>query len=197
MNDQPPPEKPKPRELEKALKRDIGYVIQQTVIAFPQFQGTVIPVLKKNGLREEIGILNNASLESQLLFLRKLNEFFMHLPENEPNKQKRKKLKDDDLRAEHYAGFTSPGAFLSEDDEIELHRRVGHITLTEVRKKKKNWEEFLNLYMPIAVHSMIDFCRFCRDKYQQPLSHSTKRKVKDYVQTLERFAIRWPMPAGS
>ena len=69
---------------------------------------------QKKNLHEEICFLKNASLESQLLFLRKLNEFFLRLPENEPDKKKkRKKPKPDDLRAEHYTGFTSPGAFLS------------------------------------------------------------------------------------
>ena len=39
----------------------------------------------------------NASLESQLLFLRKLNEFFKPVSIG--------KLKEDDLRAKHYSGF--------------------------------------------------------------------------------------------
>ena len=89
------PEKPRtPEELEQALEEDIGYVILQTCPALKLFHDVVVPVLEKNGLHKEIAILNNASLESQLLFLRKLNEFFMPLP-------KKKRLKEDDLRAEH------------------------------------------------------------------------------------------------
>jgi hypothetical protein len=61
------------------------------------------------------------------LFLRKLNEFFEHLP-----KKGEKPLKEDDLRAEHYSGFKNPGPFLSDQDEDELHKRVGHITLGSV-----------------------------------------------------------------
>jgi hypothetical protein len=75
---------------------------------------------------ETIKIVNNASLESQLLFLRKLNEFFEPLPAK----------KEDDLRAEHYFGFKSPGRFLSDQDVTELHKRVGHITLSEAVAEK-------------------------------------------------------------
>jgi hypothetical protein len=193
VNDQQPPEKPPTsEELEKALKMDIGYVILQTFPALKQFHDVIVPVLQKNGFKEEISVLNNASLESQLLFLRKVNEFFMRLPENEPDKQKRKRLKEDDLRAEHYTGFTSPGPFLSETDEAELHKRVGHITLIEVRYGKKDWEELISTSMPVAIDRMIEFCRFLRDKYH-PLPNSTRKTVKFYVQTLERFAMIWPM----
>ena len=113
------PEKPRtPEELEQALEVDIGYVILQTFPALKVFHEVIVPVLQKRGLHEEIRILNNAAIESQLLFLRKLNEFFMGLPENEQDeKKKRKRLKPDDLRAEHYTGFTSPGAFLNTDEE--------------------------------------------------------------------------------
>ena len=176
-----------PEELEKALEVDIGYVILQTFPALKLFHEVVVPVLQKKGLHREIELLNNASLESQLLFLRKLNEFFMRLPENEPDKKKkRKKPKPDDLRAEHYTGFTSPGAFLSTDDEDELHKRVGHITLIEVRKGKKDWGKLIATSMPIAIDGMLKFCRFLRDWYS-PLSDSGRETVKFYIKRLEWF----------
>jgi hypothetical protein len=191
------PEKSRtPEELEEALEVDIGYVILQTFPAFKLFHEVVVPVLHRIGLHKEIDILNNASLESQLLSLRKLNEFFMRLPENEQDEKKRKKrLKPDDLRAEHYTGFTSPGAFLSEPDEAELHKRVGHITLIEVRNKKKDWGPLITGYMPIAVIRMLEFCCFLRDSYL-PLSSSARQTVKFYIETLEGFAKIWPMTAA-
>jgi hypothetical protein len=163
------PEKPRtPEELEKVLEVDIGYVILQTFTALKLFHEVVVPVLHEKGLHKEIDILNNASLESQLLFLRKLNEFFMRLPENEPDKKKRnKRLKEDDLRAEHYTGFTSPGAFLSDTDEAELHKRVGHITLIEVWGTKKDWGELISTSMPVALDRMLEFCCFLRDSYSR------------------------------
>ncbi len=38
----------------------------------------------------------------------------------------------------------SLGAFLSDGDEDEIHKRVGHFTLIEVRRGKKNWSELIN-----------------------------------------------------
>ena len=111
------------------------------------------PALRRSGIHEDlIQAQNNASLESQLLFLRKLNEFFKHLPT-----EKEKPLKEDDLRAEHYSGFKSPGAFLSRPDQDELHKRVGHVTLMEVRYGKKNWTELVTGAMPIAVDRLHEF----------------------------------------
>lgn len=177
------PEKPRtPEELEQALEEDIGYVILQTFTAFKLLHEVVVPVLEKNGLHKEAMIMNNASLESQLLFLRKLDEFFMRLPENEPEK-KRRPLKEDDLRAEHYTGFTSPGAFLSDPDEAELHKRVGHITLIEVRHGKKDWGELISTAMPVAIDRMLEFCCFLRDTYS-PLSNSGRGTVKFYIERL-------------
>ena len=193
MNDKQPPEKPPtPEELDKALE-DISYVIQQTFDAFKLFSELVVPMLHRKGLYREIKILNSASLEAQLLFLRKLNEFFMRLPENEPDKQKKKRLKKDDLRAEHYTGFPSPGAFLSDPHEDELHKRVGHITLMEVRYDKKNWGKFINGYMPFAVGRMLKFCCFLRESYS-PLSSATRKRVQSDIERLEEFAEIWPMP---
>jgi hypothetical protein len=112
---------------------------------------------------------------------------FMLLPENEPDKKKRnKRLKEDDLRAEHYTGFTSPGAFLSDTDEAELHKRVGHITLIEVRGTKKDWGELISTSMPVALDRMLEFCCFLRDSYS-PLSDSGRETVKFYIERLSRM----------
>jgi hypothetical protein len=63
-------------ELEKAID-DIGYAILQACVAHDLYHIEVVPVLRKNGISQDtISIVNNGSLEAQLLFLRKLNEFF-------------------------------------------------------------------------------------------------------------------------
>ena len=115
------------------------------------------------------------------------NEFFMPLPENEKaKKKKRRPLKDDDLRAEHYRGFTSPGPFLSEADEDELHKRIGHITLIDIRHGKKDWGELITTFMSIAIDRMLVFCCFLRDSYS-PLSDTGRETVKFYIERLERL----------
>jgi len=170
---------PTPDELEKAIE-DIGYVILQACLAHDLYFVEVIPVLRRTGISEEtIKIANNASLESQLLFLRKLNEFFEPLPVK----------KEDDLRAEHYFGFKSRGPFLRDQDEAELHKRIGHITLSEVRRGKKDWTELVKSYVLIAVKRSLEFFRFLRASNQ--LSGSKQEDVQFYVKTLERIKRRF------
>lgn len=184
----PKPDKPRTlEELEKALGKDMGYAILQTLTAHKIFHQVVVPVLEKNGLLNESLIINNASLEAHLLFLRKLNEFFTPLCKG--------RVKEDDLRAEHYKGFESPGPFLSDEYEGELHKRVGHITLMSVRYGEKNWEELIERSLPIAVDRLLKFCTFLRESYQ-PLSSSARGDVQFYIESLEQFAKIWPMTAG-
>lgn len=182
-------------ELEQVLKEDIGYVIMQTLTAHRLLHETIVPALRKSGIDEGlIQILNNSCLESQLLFLRKLNEFFKRLPDP---KKKERPLKQDDLRAEHYSGFKSPGAFLSDQDEDEIHKRVGHITLIEVRHGKKDWNELVTDSLPIAIDRLLQFCCFLRDSYQ-PLSSSAREGVQFYITTLQSLkGVFNPQPATS
>ena len=169
---------PTPDELERAFD-DIGYALLQGCLAHQLYNVEVVPVLKRDGIPEEtIQIINNASLESQLLFLRKLNEFFRPLPTG----------KEDDLRAEHYAKFKSPGPFLSSSDEQEIHKRVGHITLSEARHGKKNWAELVENSVSVAVDRLLEFFRFLRDSYPS-LSEEKQKDVQFYIERLERMKI--------
>jgi hypothetical protein len=158
-----------PDELERAIEH-IGYAVLQGFVAHQIFHDSIVPALRKNGIHEDlIHAQNNASLESQLLFLRKLNEFFKSVSIG--------KLKEDDLRAEHYSGFESMGTFLSDLDEDEIHKRVGHITLIEVRHGKKNWAELVKGCLPIAVDRLLQFFLFLRDSYPS-LSTATREDVE-------------------
>jgi hypothetical protein len=144
------------------------------------FRDTIVPTLRKSGIHENlIHPLNNASLESQLLFLGKLNEFFKPLPTD-------KELEKDDLRAEHYSGFKSPGRFLSGADEKEIHKRVGHITLMNVRYGRKNWRELINGSLPIAVDRLLQFFCFLRDSYPS-LSSAMREEVQLDIKRLEQL----------
>jgi hypothetical protein len=173
-------------ELEQAIK-EIFYAFQQ-LTALRLFQKNIIPVLAEKNLQNEIGSLNNTSLESHLMFLRKLNEFFGHLP-----KEKDRSLREDDLRAEHYSGFESPGPVLSDQDEAEIHKRVGHITLIEVRHGPKDWAELVKSSMPIAVDRLLQFLCFLRDRYRPPLSDATRKDVQFLIGQLE--LIKGKLPA--
>jgi hypothetical protein len=74
----------------------------------------------------------------------------------------------------------SLGAFLSDGDEDEIHKRVGHFTLIEVRRGKKNWSELINGALPIAVDRLLEFFGYLRDSYPL-LSRPKRKKVKSYI----------------
>ena len=147
-------------------------------LAHQLYHVEVIPVLRNNQISEDtIHIVNNASLESQLLFLRKLNEFFKPLPKD-------RTLEPDDLRAEHYTGFQSPGGFLNRTEVIEINKRVGHITLKEVRKKKMDWRQLVQGCLPLAIDRLLTFFQFLRDNYPT-LSSAAKADVQFYLDQLK------------
>jgi hypothetical protein len=170
-------------ELEQAIK-DIGYVMRQACYAHRLYHVAVVPVLKRNGVHKDIiQIVDNASVEAQLMFLRKLNEFFKPLP-------KKNNLQDDDLRAEHYSGFQSPGAFLTGDQEREIHKRVGHITLKEARDQQMDWTKLVNGCLPIAVDRLLTFFYFLRDEYPFLSNAAARKEVHLSINQLERLVSR-------
>jgi hypothetical protein len=142
--------------LEKAIP-DIGYAIHQC-LAHNIYRADIHPYLKQQGIDAiKVGMTTNASLESNLLFLRRLNEFFKPLSDGY--------VRPDDLRAEHYWGFKSPGPFLSSTEESEINKRVGHITLSEARLGKKNWTELLTKSRRRIIKSSLIFYFFLYNSY--------------------------------
>jgi hypothetical protein len=118
---------------------DLLYVIDQC-LAYSIWTKIVKPKIENSTElkddREMLGIINNSILESSLMFIRKLNEFFG---------KKEQGPSDEALRAYHFGEFTNNGWFLTESEYNELHMRVGHISVEEVRHGKKLWpiDEYL------------------------------------------------------
>jgi hypothetical protein len=156
----------------------------QCFTAFPIFLQSIVPALEKGGVHDDLIVgQRNASLESQLFFLRKLNEFFK--PLINPKTGQRMQLKEDDVRAEDYSGFKSSGKFLSDDEEDEIHKRVGHITLSEVRRGKKDWAELIKRALPAALDRLLEFFLFLRDQYS--LSASARQDVEFYIERVTQL----------
>jgi hypothetical protein len=126
----PPRVPPSQAELDKSVE-DIIYVMDQCSTYFVWWVH-IKPMLSQHPQPRYVRIIQNGVIESTLLFIRKLNEFFKERPKVDE--------KDDDLRAYDFPGFKEVGTFLRPDDYEQLHKRVGHMTLQQVREGKVAWE---------------------------------------------------------
>jgi len=74
------------------------------------------------------------------------------------------------------------GTFLSDGDEDEIHKRVGHITLIEVRHGKKNWAELSEVCQSQSI-GCSQFFLFLRDSYPS-FSTAMREDVEFYIEKM-------------
>lgn len=79
---------------------------------------------------ENLSLLQNAAIETSLLSVRALNEFF---------RPRTRQTRADDVVADDYPGFSTPGPFLTEVEARELNKRVFHITCQEQPLATVSW----------------------------------------------------------
>jgi hypothetical protein len=77
---------------------------------------------------DAMGALRNAAIESSLLSIRLLNDFFQ--PRKFPT----------DIRAEDYVGYASPGPFLDDDEARALNKYLAHLTTERAETFPKRWD---------------------------------------------------------
>ena len=102
-----------------------------------------------------IVLQKNTVVEGTLLSIRKINDFFR--PRGEANE------KEDDVFSYDFHGFKGAGKFLQPDDFSELHKRVGHITLREIRHGKVSWE--MHRAVVAAATKYIEFTKFLQSEF--------------------------------
>jgi hypothetical protein len=112
---------------------DLLYVIDQCKFIY-DWSNKIRPSIPPDIFGEQtdnyIDLIHNSIVESTLMFVRKLNEFFSRRDQEKGNEA---------LRASHFGDFPENGWFLTKKEFDELHMRVGHISLEEVRSGKKEW----------------------------------------------------------
>ena len=124
------------QEKQRLIKAsdDVFYLIMQMFTYYAWFRH-ISPRLIESPPREKemiyFRLVENGVVESQLMFYRRLNEFFYPRPKKEkfPN----------DLRAYKF-GFEELGPFLHDDDMEQLHKRAAHPTFTEADQGKVSYE---------------------------------------------------------
>ena len=115
--------------------------------------------------------LRNATIESSLLSIRLLNDFF--LPRRYPT----------DIRAEDYAGYASPGQFLDSAEARALNKHLAHLTTERADAHPKGW----SIYDMVrrAHDAAVTFVRFLAspqgDQYRPDMD------LQSRIQTCERI----------
>ncbi len=133
-----------------------------------------LPAAAKDG---HLGhVVGQASLESSLVNLRALNEFF----------RARQSIQDD-MRATQWPGYTTPGPFMSEDDEKEINKRLAHLTW---HRETPHEGHFVRKNLGLAVERIVHFLRFLRADFltlQDPLL----ARVNDLEKSLQQVLPEW------
>jgi hypothetical protein len=78
---------------------------------------------------DSLGALRNATIESSLISIRILNDFFRPRLHSFPT----------DIRAEDYQGYTSPEPFLSPTEARDLNKQLAHLTTERAENYPKKW----------------------------------------------------------
>jgi len=129
-----------------------------------------------------IALHKNTVVEGTLLSIRKINDFFR--PPEESNE------KEDDVFSYDFHGFKGVGKFLDLDDFSELHKRVGHITLREIRHGKVSWE--MHHAVVAAATKYIEFTKFLQSEFfatdegRKQKAADSERIILSFLSAMER-----------
>lgn len=162
---------PHTKDQLRGCARDFCAVLDQVPVAFmweyyfaPRFANC--PVLP-NALEA----LRNSTIESSLLSIRLLNDFFA--PRHYPT----------DIRAEDYLAYLSPGQFLDSAEIRALNKHLAHLTTERADAHVKRW----TIYDMIrrAHDAAVTFIRFLDssdgERYRPDMD------LKSRIQTCERI----------
>lgn len=102
--------------------------------------------------------MNNAAVESSLINIRALNEFF------------KGGGREEDIRAHHFPGNFSKGPFLSRSEEERIHKLLAHLTARRLEGDSMSWDLFGH---------MIDALKRALEFLQHLNKHFTEMTAQD------------------
>lgn len=161
---------------------DVIYAIEQC-LADHFFVGQAERILQSNGCPSAL-LIRNATVESSLVFIRKMNEFFGTRKQRES---------DETLRAYHFGDFPHNGWFLEKQEYDELHLYVAHVSVEGVRCGKKTWP--LSDYAVRAAEKSRLFLVFLLESPSTPAEK--KEKLKQCIAWITSvLGVLRPMQGG-
>lgn len=112
-------------------------------------------------------MMQNAAIETSLVSFRCLNEFF---------RQRDTKHRKNDVIAEDYFGYKSPGPFLSEAESSSLNKRLLHLTYQEEALDAFGWK--IAAWTAKGVPQMMAFFRFVAERLPDGDSSRTRIELE-------------------
>jgi hypothetical protein len=147
-----------PTRAELEASTDLLFGAMTSCFAYFLWWTRIRPILESVELPNRdivIALQKNTVVEGTLLSIRKINDFFRPLGESNE--------KEDDVFSYDFHGFKGAGKFLLPDDFSELHKRVGHLTLREIRHGKVSWE--MHRAVVAAATKYIEFTKFLQSEF--------------------------------
>jgi len=162
-------------QLEVAAN-DVFYLAQE-MFAYYSWMTRVEPRLKDLSTPLHKMLVQNAVIEAQLMYYRKLNEFF-----RQPDPRF-----SDDLKSELF-GFSATGGFMSDADIEELHKRVAHPTTQQAVCGPASYEIYDASHA--ALNHVIPFFTFLSERFYTA-SSSESRSLLGGVEVLRKLWDEW------
>lgn len=159
-------------QLETAAN-DTFYLVQEMFVYY-SWMTRVKPRIADLPMPLHSSLVQNAVIEAQLMFYRKLNEFFRRPNARFP----------DDLKSELF-GYPATGGFLSDTDIEELHKRVAHPTTRQAECGIASYEVYDASHA--ALNHSIPFLRHLATNFHAPDS----KESRSLLASIEFFRHLW------
>ncbi|MCW1915576.1 hypothetical protein OJ996_18465 [Luteolibacter sp. GHJ8] len=156
----------------------ILYAFNQASAVFVWAQAKEENPLAVRGLGKHWPVIHNASLESTLINMRALNEFFRAPGVGKPPM-------NDDVRASDYPNYITQGSFLTTDNEKTINKHLAHIS---VRRAEVKPEWLIRTLIDSAFERMVHFLGYLlRDFPPLHAHHPQFMKVVEIRDALREY----------
>jgi len=167
---------PHARPQLEAAANEVFYLAQE-MFAYYSWMTRIEPRLADLSTPLHKIIVRNSVVEAQLMFYRKLNEFFRRPNPRFP----------DDLKSELF-GFAATGGFMSDADIEELHKRIAHPTTQQAVFGPASYEIYDASHA--ALDHVIPFFTYLSVHFHAPGS-SESRSLLGGVDVLRKLWGEW------
>jgi hypothetical protein len=167
-------------QLEEAA--DHVFYLAQQMFAYYFWKSRIAPLLKDEGTSQfHKRSVQNAVVEAQLMYYRKLNEFFRRPTPRFP----------DDLKSELF-GYPATGGFMSDAVLEELHKRIAHPTTQQANFGPVSYEIYYASHAGLS--HVIPFFTFLSERFHI-VGSKKSQSLLGGVDVYRRFWAEWTLLA--